>query len=842
MPISTHAVNYSPKKAFTAAADTNLNKNISTSDTLKKSDTGKLKSKIKYTAKDSIRFDIEAKKVYLFGEAEVTYEDINLKAASILIDWNDQTVTAEEGKDSLGKIIGKPEFTQGGQTFNAANMKYNFETKKGKINSISTTEGEGFIRGETIKKDEHSNFYIKNGYYTTCNADTPHFYIGAGKLEVIKNDKIVTGPAFLVVEGVTTPLFLPFGFFPRKSGRSSGILIPAYGESDNLGFNLRNGGYYFGINDNIDLALRGDIYTKGSWAANATTNYVKKYRYNGNLRLSYSHTLTGDRDDPNALPASKDFLINWAHAKDPKSNPVNRFSASVTAGSSSFYKNYITYNPINQLTNTFQSSISYSRIFPNRPYNLSISANHNQQVQNKTIAITLPTVVFSRNRANPFKSKNRIGPERWYEKIGITYNAQASNQIQTYDSLLFKKETLKNMRNGMLQNSNLSTSLKLLKYVTVSPSINYNEYWYLQTIRKSWLSDTRTTKTDTINGFRSARDFGFSTSMNTRLYGMLQFRNPVLKAIRHVMTPNIGYSWRPDFSESKYGFYDEVLTATGKTEKYSYFQNGIYGRPGGGKSSIVNFSMDNNLEMKVRDRNDTATGTKKIKIFESLSLSSSYNLAADSMKLANISINGRTTLIDQLSVNFGGVVNPYAADSIGKPKNKYEWDENKRIGRLTNANFSLSYNFNSETGKKTPPPSLNTANVDPDQLAMIQARPEEYVDFTIPWSFNVNYNLTYNKLYNKTLNDKEITQSLNFSGDISLTSKWKIAYSSGYDFQNKEFTYTNLTILRDLHCWEMRLYWIPFGSYQSYNFQINVKSSVLQDLKLVRRRDWNDIN
>ncbi len=834
------------KKAFLPFAKQDTSKNTAPADTLKKAkgDNGKLKSKIKYTARDSIRFDISAKKVYLFGNAEVNYEDINLKAASIVIDWNDQSVNASEGKDSLGKIIGKPEFTQGAQKFNASSMKYNFETKKGKINYITTTEGDGFIRGETIKKDENNNFFIKNGYYTTCNADTPHYYIGAQKLEVIKDDKIVTGPAVMVIEGITTPLVLPFGFFPHKSGRSSGILIPAYGESTTLGFNLRNGGYYFGISDNVDLALRGDIYTRGNWAVNGTTNYIKRYKYNGNLKLSYSNTNSGDPDMPTSLPNSEAYFINWSHTQDPKSSPVNRFSASVNAGSSTYYQQYVSYSPTNYLTNTFTSNISYSRIFPNKPYNLSVNARHSQNTLNKSISLGLPDVVFSVNRLNPFKSKLRVGPERWYEKIGVNYSAMASNQIETYDSLLFREQTLKDMRNGLKQNSSVSTNFKVLKYFSLSPSVNYNEYWYLQTIKKNYNQDSGRAIIDTVQGFKSARDFNFSTSLSTIIYGMVQFKNPVVKAIRHVITPSFGYSWRPDFSEPGFGFYDNVQSdSTGKTVKYSFFEQGLYGSPGGGKSSVLNFSIDNNLEVKVRNRNDTASGTKKIKIFESLNFSSQYNLAADSMKLGRISINGRTTLIKDLAVNFSGSVNPYVTDAYGRSRDEYYWNDSKRLGELTNANFSTGYTFNSAETTPAPKPAA-AANINQQELANIKAHPEEYMNFNIPWSFRVNYNINYVKIYEilnstSTVKQPEFTQSLSFSGDISLTPRWKISYTSGYDFINKDFTYTNLTIYRDLHCWEMKVFWIPFGVHQSYNFQINVKSAILQDLKLIRRRDWN---
>jgi lipopolysaccharide assembly outer membrane protein LptD (OstA) len=817
---------------------------VSKPDTLqkKKADNNKLKSKIKYTAKDSIRFDIQEKKVYLYGNAEVTYEDINLKANKIVIDWNDQTVNASEGKDSLGKIIGKPEFKQGGQQFKASSMRYNFQTKKGKINYITTSEGGGYIHGEQIKKDENNNFFIKNGSYTTCNADTPHFCIGAKKLEVIKNDKIITGPAVLIIEGIKTPLILPFGFFPHKNGRSSGILIPAYGESTNLGFNLRNGGYYFGISDNFDLALRGDIYSKGSWAANSTTNYVKRYRYNGNFKLSYSNMINGEEGFP-GFNINKNFFVTWSHVQDPKSNPVNRFSASVNAGSSAFYQNYVTYNPANYLTNTYQSNISYSRIFPGKPYNLSVNLRHTQNTRQKTVDLNLPDIAFSVNRFYPFKFKNTIGPARWYEKIGVSYNLQASNQIHTFDSILFTNKSLKNSQNGMRHSIPISTNFNVLKYFNVSPSINYNEYWYLESIKKTHASDSNYVKTEVVPIGFVARDYSFSTSVSTRLYGMLHLHNTVLKALRHIVTPTVSYSWRPDFSESKYGYYGTVpSTIAGKTERYSYLERGIYGGPQGGRSSLVSFTIDNNLELKVRNRNDTVDGTKKIKIFESLSFSSAYNMAADSFKLKPIGIAGRTTLINQFTVNFSGVINPYVTDGLGHNKDLYAFKENKSLGKLVNGNISFGYSFNNKMFKKsgpTPPP-LNDR-----EAAIAKARQLDYVDFSIPWDLSFNYNLNYVKIYvqpKDLVKPVEFSQSLSFNGNFSVTPKWKVGGSSGYDFIHKDFTYTNISIYRDLHCWEMRATWIPFGPHQSYTFQINVKSTVLQDLKLLRTRNWNQLN
>lgn len=805
----------------------------------------KLKSKVKYSAKDSIRFDVDGKKVFLYGNAEVKYEDITLKSGVIEIDWTDETVYAHGRKDSLGKIKDTPEFSQGPQVFHSQTMKYNFKTKKGKLTEITTNEGEGHILGETVKKDQDNNFYILNGKYTTCSLDTPHFHIGARKLEVIKDDKIVTGPAFLYIENIPTPLFLPFGFFPHKNTRSSGILIPFIGENQS-GFNLRNGGYYWGISDNMDLTLRGDIYTNGSWASYATSNYVKRYRFNGNFRINYSNTINGEKDLPDHS-VKKDFMITWMHNQDPKSNPYHQFRANVNLGSSSFYRNFITYNPNNYLSNSFNSSISYSRIFPGKPYSLSVNGRSSQsnppgQPDKKLININLPDIAFNVTRLYPFKLKTSVGSPKWYEKLGFSYALNATNNVQVSDFTLSELDFTRKMRNGIKHSIPISTSLNLLNYLTLTPSISYNEYWYFQSIRKTYNPLNPTSPiVDTIAGFKTGRDFAFSAGFNTRVYGLVQFRNKVIKAVRHVVTPTVSFSWRPDFSDPSYGIYKSVQTsASGKESKYSIFERGVYGGPAGGKSGLISFSLDNNLEMKVRDRTDTATGTKKIKIFESVQFFSSYNMIADSLKLSPISVSGRTTLIKQLSVLFSGTINPYIADSLGRVSNTYEWERNRRIGRLTNANFSLNFSFNSQTDKKKPAvvPQGTSPNTPIQPPSPFNINPAEYADFNIPWDFAMNYNLVYTKRYGTTTAAKAIspfTQSLTFYGNVNVTDKWKIGFNSGYDFISKSLTYTTLNIQRDLHCWVMSFFWVPFGFSQSYNFQINVKSSVLQDLKFNRR-------
>ncbi|MFM7217153.1 MAG: putative LPS assembly protein LptD [Bacteroidota bacterium] len=780
---------------------------------------------IKYHATDSIRVEVDSQVVYLYGKARVDYDDLQLTADFIRIDMNRKEVSAEGLPDSTGALQGKPEFSQGAQEFKATSMRYNFESKKGKISYVITSEGDGYIHGETVKKDPENNFYIRNGQYTTCDQEHPHFSITSNKLKVIKDDKIVTGPAYLSIEDIPTPLAIPFGFFPNKQGRSSGIIFPGFGESAERGFYFQRLGYYFGFSDYFNLSLTTDLYTKGSYTIDLGSQYRSRYRFNGNLRLSYAYTAIGEKDLPD-YSYRKDFHVSWSHSQDPKANPNHTFSANVNAGTSNYYQNTIS-SLNNYLSNTFQSSITYTQLFPDKPINLTLAMNHWQNTITNDIRITLPDVSFGVSRFNPFKRKVQSGRVRWYEKIGGSYTMRGTNFIQTKDSLLFRQQSLDQMQNGMQHSLPFSTSINLLKYITVSPSINYTERWYLKTTEYDWNNEQSKVDTITREGFKASRDYSISVGMLTRVYGMFQYRKGPVAAIRHVMTPSVSFSFRPDFSEARYGYYKQVQVDTsGRTSTYSIFQNGVYGGPSAGKFGALNFSFDNNLEMKVRTKTDSGEVLKKIKLLESLRFNSSYNLIADSMKWSPVGFSGRTTFANKMIMTFGGTLDPYAYDENNRDYNRYLVDETGRLFRLTNANLAFNFSLAGKT---------NAEKLTPRQINEYVNDPASYVNFDIPYSLYVGYNMNYSK---RGTAEANLNQSITFNGDLSLTPKWKIGFNSWYDVVDGEFTSFSTSIYRDLHCWEMRMNWIPFGGQESYSFQINVKSAMLQDLKLNKRKDF----
>lgn len=809
---------------------------------------------IKYSSADSITFDIKEKLAYLTGNAHIEYGDIKIDAYRFIINFNTSSIFAEGTVDSTGKETGTPVFSQGNLNFKSKTLNYNFETRKGIIQNIVTREGEGFLQSNTVKKLADGSTNSKNGWYTTCdNTDHPHFAIRYSRARIIPDDKIVTGPAYLSIEDVPLPIALPFGIFPSKKGRSSGIVIPKYGESANRGFFLENGGYYFGLNDYFDLNFLGDIYSRGSWALKPTLTYRKRYKFSGSFNLSYATNILGVKGSPD-YQKNKDFFVTWTHNQDAKANPNGVFSASVRAGSSKYNK----YNPgtVNDyLSNTFSSSISYNRKLGNIG-NMTASARHSQNTTQKSVTISLPEVSLSMNRFYPFKRKQSVGSAKWYESISVTYNMNARNDLNTYDSLVFTRKSLDNFMMGMKHAIPVQGSFKIFKYFTWSNGINYTERWYVKTVRKTWIADTTYAggktilphvQTDTVSGFRAGRDYSFNSSVSTTFYGMLQFgkKSPV-RAIRHVVRPSVGFSYVPDFTTEKLGYYRLVQTnAAGKQELYSIFGSSSFspfGSPPQGKSGAVNFSLGNNLEMKVRSKKDTINGLRKVMLIDNLNLSTSYDLARDSLRWSNLNITGRTTLFKKIQVNYGSSWSPYAVDSSGTVYNKFEWEVDHKLFRFENSSWALSvgYDFKStdKNKKKKPVPSGESGDLD-----QIRNNPDQYIDWDNPWNLRVNYTFRYTgAVSNRFTGEKArtVVQTLDFNGDVSITSKWKVTLRSGYDFKNKDFSLTQVSIYRNLHCWEMSFNWIPYGFQKSWSFAINARSSLLKDLKLTKKKDFRD--
>lgn len=815
-----------------------------------------LENKVVYHSSDSLYFDLARNKSFLFVNAEIQYGDINLKAHYIEIDFASNTLFASGLPDSTGKMHGTPVFAQGAQSFVANTMSYNFNTKRGYIREVITQEGEGFLHGQAVKKMEDDITNVGVGSYTTCNLDCPHFEFQFQKAKVIPGEKIITGPVFFVIEGVPLPLAIPFGYFPNKKGQTSGIKIPSYGDANTRGFYLENGGYYWGISDYLELYILGDIYSRGSWALKPDLNYRKRYKYNGRLNLNYAINITGDEGTP-TFEKRKDFAIRWNHSQDPKAHPTQKFSANVNVQSSKFNR----FNPVstqNFLSNTFQSSISYQRSFAGK-YFLNLSATHSQNTLNNSVTMTLPELSFNATRFYPFRRKTRVGALRWYEDISVNYTMNARNQVTALDSLLFRPETLNDFRNGMKHTIPVTSNLKVLKHFNLSNSMNFTERWYSQRIEKRWVDDELddegnlkpgAVKNDTLSGFYGVRDFTYQASINTTVYGMMQFKKGYLRAVRHVVNPSVGFSFRPDFGSEYWDYWNNVqIDTAGRTQRYSYYQNSIYGTPPDGKSGSLNFSLSNNLEVKVRSKRDTVTGTRKVKLIESLSINGSYDLARDSLRWSSLNVSGRTTLFKNLQIQYTGRWSPYAIDSLGRMINKFVWDVDRRILRRENTswNFSMRYSINSSTfGSKTQASTSQATSTDEsgseEEMAEIMMNPDEFIDWNQPWNFSMDYSLRLSSQFS-VQNDKfetQTVQSLNFNGDISLTQKWKIGFRSGYDFVSNKFTYTSFNFYRDLHCWEMRFNWIPTGTMKSWNFQINVKSPMLQDLKLTRKKDFRD--
>lgn len=825
---------------------------------------------ITHTARGYRKTDFVNKKEYLVGEGVVTYGDITLKADSIMLNMDTGVIFATGRRDSTGKMAGIPVFQQGTESFESEELTYNFKTRKARVLNMVTQQEEGYLHSEVTKKLEDGSFNISKSTYSTCDAIPPHFYVGFNKAKVVPGKKIITGPAYLVLEGIPLPLVIPFGFFPiQKKTAESGIIIPKIGQTFQLGYSLRDGGYYFAINDNFDLGLTGSLYTNGTWMINATSNYVKRYKYSGRISLSYANNITGHKGLQD-YSKSWNYRLDWTYAQDPKAHPGSRFSASVSMSSSAYDKNnsYVVSEHVNT---TRQSSISYSKSWDGTPFNISVSVNHSQNVSNKTVSLNLPKVNFNMSRIYPLKSRKATGPTKWYQDLQFQYSASIDNQINTFDSLLFTPEVFKNMRNGFKHDAPLSIAIRPFRKITsftISPSLSYSGVLFTQKFEKRWDPSyfnpvknivEPSVITDTLRGFFYGQSVRASVSagINPQIFGTYTFKQGSrVQAIRHVIKPSIGFNYVPVLNGLSTDMYKTVQVDTsGRTNQYSVFQGNIFQTPSlPTRSGGLTFSLVNTVEAKVFQKNDTTGKARKVKIIDNFTINTSYNIFADSLRWAPVNMSLTTTLFENISVSARGNFSMYGLDSNGRVINTFYYQQTKRPLRMTGFNTSVNFSLNQllnkwmgkESSQPATPPVQPAANEEAIQGIPTQGVPEStepvteddygYASFNMPWSLRVAYNFTYSKPLTKST----ISQTLSLSGDLTLTRKTRITYTSGYDITKKKITMTSIGIVRDLHCWEMSFGWVPTGYLKSWNFTIRVKASVLADLKYERRKDFHD--
>ncbi len=820
---------------------------ISSKDSIKKP-VEMLESIVQHSADSIIRQDIKNKKITLYKNAKVHYKDIDLTAGYIEIDNNTNIITAKGIKDSIGKYSELPVFKQGSQESTQDTIKFNFKTEKAKIWNLKTDQEGLIIRGEVSKKHNDSVIFIENIKMTSSEKENPDYYIKIKKAKFIKDQKLVAGTSQLVIADVPTPVIIPFIYVPLTKGRTSGFLMPTYGENNNQGYFLQNGGYYLVINDNFDLAILGDIYTNGSWGLRTESGYAVRYKYSGNFDFRYEN-LTSSLKGLSDYGNTSNFNLRWSHSQDQKASPHSRFSASVNMGSSKYFKQ--SNNEINNnsfLNNTLSSSVSFYKKFVGTPFNTTVSVTHQQNTNTEQITMSLPSFQLNMDRIYPFVGKGGA-KNNAIQKTGLTYAMKGDNNIQTSDEFFLKKEMFDSAKSGIQQDMSLSTNMKLFKYFTLSPNANYKETWYFDQLQKTFDDTKNAVVTDTINRFTSFREYNTALSLSTTFYGMFKFKpGSKIEAIRHVVRPSVSYSYTPDFS-----FYNKEYTkqtaGVEESVEYSPFENGIFGRPGSGISNSINMSIANNLEAKVRNKDTTNADekSKKIILLNNLNFSTSYNMAADSLKWSPVGVNAGTNLFNnKLSINANATLDPYAIDVDGKKINTFNFNNGGSLFRLTSAGMSMNYALAGGGDKKEKTAqeknkqannsdgifgeNITTSNQQPanEQSADEKVKTTKLFQYSIPWTLNLAYSLNYS---NSNRQQEISSNSLMFSGDVELTPKWKVGFSSGYDFKNTGFTYTQLRFSRDLDSWKLNFNWVPFGDRQSYFFFIGIKSAMLSDLK-----------
>ncbi|MDE6649149.1 MAG: LPS-assembly protein LptD [Muribaculaceae bacterium] len=829
-----------------------------------------IETAVAFSAKDSVVL-LGNNLAYLFGEGKVEYGQFKLDADEIKMVMDSTTVYATGRVDSLGELIGKPVFQDGGDTYESKSMSFNFKNQRGFITDIVTEQGEGYLTGGRAKKMEDGSFFAEDAIYTTCDEhEHPHFYFQLTRGKIRPGKDVVSGPVYMVVADIPLPLALPFGYFPFSKEYSSGIIFPTFGDDYNRGFYMRNGGYYFAFSDYVDLAVTGEIYTKGSWGISGRSSYRKRYKYSGSFNISFLNTVTGDKGLPD-YAKQNNFQVVWSHSMDQKSNPNLSFSASVNFSTSGYTRNDLNSYYSNSFTeNTKSSTVNMTYRFPGTKWTASASANISQRTQDSTLAVSFPNLNVTLSQVAPFKRKKAAGAERWYEKIKLSYSGQFQNSLTAQQDVFFKKSLIKDWRNGIRHSVPVSATFSVLKYINLSPSLNMTDRMYTSKIKRDWDPNKSAEVLDTCYGFYNIFDFQASLSADTKLYGFykpMKFLGNKVQMIRHVLTPSLSYNYTPDFSAPMWGAYGQYsyVNNAGEniTRKYNYFQHGVVGSPGSGMSSSVTLSLANNLEMKVRSDQDS-TGVKKISLIENLSLSQSYNFAADSMNWSNLNTSILLRLTKSFNLNLNATWDPYtyALDANGNPVkvNRTRLQAGKGWVKLTSTGTSFSYTINNSTfkKKKNDKTQANTNRNDDDDDYDEEDSDESFADqspsrrrrgdqedtrqndadgyspWECPWSLSFNYSINYGLgtfNYKKMDFNGKFTQNLSISGNIRPTKNWNFSMSCSYDFQAKKIAYMNCNISRDMHCFTMTCSIIPVGMYKSFNFNVAVKSSLLKDIK-----------
>jgi hypothetical protein len=791
--------------------------------------------------------DMTTKKITLYNAASTKYQDLDLKAYKIEMDQTTQIVVATYSKDSVGAQVGKPHFVQGESNMDADSIVYNFKTQKGLTKSTFTQQGEMYVYGERIKKVNLTDFYAFSGRFTTCNLDTPHFAFRTKRMKLVNKKLAVTGPIHPEFEGVPVPIYIPFGIFPLSQGRHSGLLPPQFTANEQYGLGLEGLGYYKVLNDMFDAMIRGDIYSYGGWRATFTPTYRKRYRYAGRLNLAVQHTRILSNDPKKEYDVNKSFNIQWAHSVDPKAHPGTTFSASVNAGSTQFNK-YNGANPSVNFNNQLYSSITYTKNWRNK-YNLSLSAGHNQNSNTREIQIRLPDGSFTVNNFYPFQKKEFVGTPKWYEKLGIGLNTQFRNQVSFYDSSFSFSNLIDTLQWGVQHNVPITLSLPALGPIQISPGIGYTERWYAQQFTRAWNPASEKVDTFINKGFFTARDISFSIGLNTAIFGMFNRFGPNsrVRAIRHVIRPSLSASYRPDMNGKDY--YSTQVDKTGRTQRYSKYAGSLYGPFGEGQFGGLGFTLDNNLEMKLKSKTDTTeAGIKKVRLLDGFGLSTNYNFLADSFKLSPISLYVRSTLFEKVNITASASMDPYKKDKFGYRINEYSWKGGGfKLGQVTSGNIAISTSFKSKKDEKKDeklsqdlasgqmPMSLEEQQA---QLDYVRNNPAEFADFNIPWSVNISYSLSFTTFPKKDYSGftTQITSSINLSGDFNLTPKWKVGANTFYDFRSANIQQLTMFLSRELHCWQLAINITPVGLYRSFNITINPKSGLLRDLKINRNK------